>query len=130
LITCRPGDCGVKLAESEIRRVRAALAGSESSASAAVETFREILLGRVLTYLSGGLRALPPYYYDQRRPFDVAHAFERFVRQSAYLDRAPRFRSLLFAMPSDNLPATSFLYWAVEDFGLRPVIRSREIRSA
>jgi len=45
---CRPGDCGLKLADAEIRRMQAALAsGGVDHRSTAERAFREILLERV-----------------------------------------------------------------------------------
>jgi hypothetical protein len=123
LVSCRAGDCGLKLGDSEIRRMHAALAGAGSNRrTVALNAFREILLERVRTYLSGGLHALPPYH-DKSRPLDLAQAFDGLVRRSVYLGRVPRFRTLLLEAPRDSVAATSFLYWAVEDFGLRPVTR-------
>ena len=81
---CRPGDCGLKVAEKEIRRMQAALAsGGLDRRMAAERAFREILLERVpVPYW--GLDALPPYH-DKSRPLDVAQAFGRLAEQSVYL---------------------------------------------
>jgi hypothetical protein len=123
LMTCRPGACGLKLSEPEIRRMQAALAGAkENRAGIALETFRGILLTRVQAYLAGGLPALSPYH-DQRRPVSAAAALDRFLGRSVYLEHAPRFKALLAASGADQAPAASFLYWAVEEFGFRPVVR-------
>ena len=51
LSECRAGDCGLKLAVAEIRRMQAALATGKVNHRSTVErTFREILLERVRTY--------------------------------------------------------------------------------
>ena len=123
LMTCRPGDCGLKLSEPEIRRMQAALAAAgQNRAGIALETFRGILLTRVQTYLAGGLPALAPYH-DQRRPVKVATAVDRFLQRSEYLEHVPRFKAFLLANRADHVPPASFLYWAVEEFGFRPVVR-------
>jgi hypothetical protein len=123
LVKCRPGDCGLKLGDAEIRRMHAALADAGSNRRpAALDAFREILLERVRTYLSGGLAALPPYH-DKRAPLKVAEAFDGLLRRSTYLQRVPGFKTMLLGRRSESATATSFLYWAVEDFGRRPVIR-------
>ena len=50
LSECRAGDCGLKLADAEIRRMQAALATGKVNHRSTVErTFREILLERVRT---------------------------------------------------------------------------------
>lgn len=119
---CRPGDCGLKLGEAEIRRMQAALAsGGLDRRLAAERAFREILLERVQEYLTRGLDALPPYH-DKSRPLDVAEAFGRLAEQSVYLDRVPTLRASLGGPAADGVTG-SFLYWAIEDFGRRRVIR-------
>ena len=119
---CRPADCALKLADAEIRRMQAALAGGGVDRhSTAQRTFREILLERVRTYLDGGLGALPPYY-DKNRPVDVAEAFGQLVGRSGYLDRAPQLKASL-GRPAATGVMASYVYWSIEDFGRRRVIR-------
>jgi hypothetical protein len=122
LSECRPGDCALKLAHAEIQRMQAALAsGGMDQRLTAQRTFREILLERVRTYLDGGLDALPPYH-DKSRPVDVAQAFARLVERSAYLDRVPQLKAALSGPAVDGVTA-SFVYWSIEDFGSKQVIR-------
>jgi len=122
LSECRAGDCGLKLADAEIRRMQAALAsGGVDQRSTAHRTFREILLERVRTYLDGGLGALPPYH-DKDRPIDVAEAFGRLVERSVYLDRVPPLKASLGG-PAANGVTASYVYWSIEDFGRKQVIR-------
>ncbi|MGH9370350.1 MAG: hypothetical protein ACRD15_02330 [Vicinamibacterales bacterium] len=119
---CRPGDCGLKLADAEIRRMQSALAnGGADDRSSAQRAFREILLERVRTYLDRGLDALPPYH-DKSRPVDVGEAFEQLLDRSAYLDRAPQFRASLGG-PAAAEATDSYVYWSIDDFGRKPLIR-------
>jgi hypothetical protein len=122
LSKCRPGNCALKLADAEIKRMEAALAsGGVDQFSIARRTFREILLERVHKYLDGGLDALPPYH-DKSRPMDVAEAFGRLVEQSVYLDRVPQLKASLSGPAADGVTA-SFVYWSIEEFGRKQVIR-------
>jgi hypothetical protein len=118
---CRPGDCGLKLADAEIRRMQAALASGGVVHSPAERAFREILLERVRAYLDGGLEALPPYH-DKSRPMDAAAAFGGLIERSDYLDRVPQFKASLGA-PARDAARVSYVYWSIEDFGRKPVIR-------
>jgi hypothetical protein len=119
---CRPGECALKLADSEIRRMQSALAsGGVDQRSIAQRTFRDILLERVRTYLDGGLDALPPYH-DKTRPLHVAKAFGPLVERSVYLDRVPQLKASLSGPAADGVTA-SFVYWSIEDFGSKQVIR-------
>jgi len=118
---CQPGDCGLKLADAEIRRIQAALASGGVEHSTAERAFREILLERVRAYLDGGLEALPPYH-DKSRPMHAAAAFGRLIERSKYLDRVPQFKASLGA-PARNAATVSYVYWSIEDFGRKPVIR-------
>jgi hypothetical protein len=122
LSECRPGDCGLKLADAEIRRMQTALAsGGVDHRSTAERAFREILLERVRAYLDRGLEALPPYH-DKSRPMDIAAAFGRLIDRSAYLDRVPQLRASLGGPAAPGATA-SYVYWSIEDFGRKHVIR-------
>jgi hypothetical protein len=122
LSECRPGDCGLKLADAEIRRMQAAVAsGGVDHRSTAERAFREILLERVRAYLDRGLEALSPYH-DKSRPMDIAAAFGRLIDQSAYLDRVPQLRASL-GRPAAPGATASYVYWSIEDFGRKHVIR-------
>ena len=122
LSACRPGDCGLKLADVEIRRMQAALtSGRTGDRSTAQRTFRDILLERVRTYLDSGIDALPPYH-DKDQPLDAGEAFGRLVEHSAYLARVPRLRASLGG-PAANGVTASYVYWSSEHFGQRSVIR-------
>jgi hypothetical protein len=119
---CRPGDCGLKLADAEIRRMQAALAsGGVDHRSTAQRTFREILLERVRAYLNRGLDAVAPYH-DKSRPVNVAEAFGRLLERSVYLDRVPQLKASLGG-PAAHGVTTSYVYWSMEDFGRKQVIR-------
>lgn len=122
LSECRPGDCALKLADPEIRRLQAALASHGVDQRSTVQrAFREILLERVRTYLAGGLAALPPFH-DKERPVDVAEAFGRLVERSVYLDRVPQLRASV-GRPVAHDMTVSYVYWSIENFGRKQVIR-------
>jgi hypothetical protein len=79
----------------------------------------------VRTYLGDGLGALPPYH-DKERPVDVAEAFGRLVERSVYLDRVPQIKDSL-GRPAANEMTVSYVYWSIEDFGRKQVIRMTHV---
>src|SRR5688572_29239329 len=60
---CRPGDCDVKLAGQEMRRLRAVIDRNRSQWHPAVQAaFRSVVLDRIQAYRRDGLAGLRPFY--------------------------------------------------------------------
>jgi len=83
---CRPGDCEVKLARTDIESIGQAIrAAGAAWKDAAQRQFRQVLLARLRLYQSGGLAGLPPYARDDDpHPRD---AFSAIMASSPYLRR-------------------------------------------
>lgn len=126
---CRPGDCDVKLTTAEIARLRAlADAAGPDGAPQIQQAFREVVLERVRRYLADGLDGLAPYA-DKPEGVRTADALARLVARSPYLEaHAPTLVERLLDFP--RTPADghdSFLYWAEERFGGRPVLSATHV---
>lgn len=104
LASCRPGKCAVKLDPPEVERLRQAIRAARSTRAPAVhQAFREVVLGRARRYLADGRAGVP------------APAF--------LLDNWPAIGNDLGAFPRRTVPgAETFLYWAKEDFGGKPIV--------
>lgn len=119
--SCQPGACSFKLTAAEIAVLRAA--DREANRDDALQrAFRNVVLARVNTYLSGGLLGLPPI---ANRPKAVCldEAFGQIVAASPALSHAPCTSTWLRDFPYDNQRVESFLYWSQEDYGTgKPVV--------
>src|SRR5690606_28527904 len=107
---CRPGDCRLNLAESEMAAVQRALAADGPGASAETQrAFRQVVLDRTRRYLTGGLEALPEYH-DRSKPVRPAVIFSEILQQSHFLrTRIPRAASYLDRFPAaESAGAESF----------------------
>lgn len=125
---CRPGACDVKLSVAEIARLRAIADAAPPDDEALRRAFREVVLERVTRYLAEGLGALAPYG-DKPERVRTADALKRLVERSPYLSaHAP---SLVEFLLDDARAAVeerdSFLYWAEERFGGRPVLNATHV---
>lgn len=121
LVGCRPGDCGL-----ETRRL------GDSTTECGAGRRRIEPSDRHTKCISRdpprkgtdvSLRRARRSAAVSGQELDLGQAFDRLVRRSVYLERVPRFRTLLLGVRPDSVSANSFLYWAVDDFGLRPVTR-------
>lgn len=125
LRSCRVGDCEVKLSEQALRRFRSEIdwraPGWRDAANALM---RRLSFEYVTRYLEGGNAELA-VYRDRARPTFVAHEFAAMVEgMSGLSTELPDLRQYLLEYPAVLLPdATSFLYWQVTEFGLKPTIR-------
>lgn len=121
---CRPGSCDVKLSGREIAELQRSIAAGGTGWQASVQqTFRRLMLARVETYRSGGLDALDPYH-DRDEPTPLSSEFEALLASSPYLERgAPAITSYLRGYPDTmSEDVESFIYWAKEALGGKPVI--------
>jgi hypothetical protein len=128
---CRPASCGVKLAASEIDRIRSAIrAAGAGWRDAAAQAFRQVLIARVAVHRTRGLTALPPYA-DRARPASLYEAFAAIVTRSPYL--ATGLPELAAALETPSLAAIpgsqSLYYWSQERYGAgKPVVTVTHVR--
>jgi hypothetical protein len=128
---CKVGNCGLKLAASEIADVQQAVrAAGDDWRAAAQRTFRRILIARVRLHRTGGLLTLPPYA-DHGRRISVGEAFSAIVARSPYLTRAlPDVVNSLLAPPHGSDDAgESFYYWTHDSYGSgKPIVTITYVR--
>lgn len=105
LASCQPSACGVKLRSDEVGRLRAASAGRRGTAAtdAVQAAFREVIVARARQYL------------DEGRDGASAPAF--------LAANWPALEADLAAFPRRTAAgAESFLYWAKDAYGGKPII--------
>ena len=125
LRTCRVGKCQLKLSGQTIEKLRAEVDWTKPTAKAAVEdVLQPLAFGYVTEYLENGNRALA-VYLDSARPTVVATEFESMIdRMPTLTEYQPELRRYLLDFPEETFPeSTSFLYWQVTQFGLKPTMR-------
>jgi hypothetical protein len=121
---CQPGACGVKLSAAEMDRLRRAAADAGAAWKPALtQAFREVVLGRVQAYATGGHAALEPIA-DRRQPYALDARFASLLEHTAFLTQglAP-FAEALARHPASNPAAVeSFLYWSKEGVSGKPIV--------
>jgi hypothetical protein len=124
LKTCRIGKCELKLSGQTIEKLRAEVDWMKPTAKAAVEgVLRQLAYGYVTGYLEHGNRALA-VYLDSAKPMAVATNFESMIdRMPTLTEYQPELRRYLLGFPGAFPDSTSFLYWQVTQFGLKPTMR-------
>jgi len=125
LRACRVGDCDVKLDAKAIQRFRTEVDWNGPEARDAADTLmRQIALEYVAGYLEGGNSRLA-VYRDHSRPTFAAKEFREMIDQMPELTNGmPDVRRYLLSYPQTTLPdSTSFLYWQIARFGLKPTFR-------
>jgi hypothetical protein len=121
---CRPGSCGVKLSASEIDRLRRIASDAGPAWRQAVQAaFRALLVARAAEYRAEGHATVLPYH-DKGTPVSPRDEFGRIMDASPFLaDGVPRLARHLLEYPhGPEAPPESFLYWAKERLGGRPVV--------
>lgn len=124
LRSCRPGDCGLKLSEPEIRSLSEVASGRRPGWEDAVQqAFRQVVLARARAYLRGGLPSADPYR-DRREPVMPDVEFQHIVAHSSFFtQRLPRLAQFLTQYPhNETSEFESFLYWSKELLGGRPIV--------
>ena len=131
LARCARGRCDSKLAAlapEEFRRFDWSAPHAQARAEIVV---RAGLVRYVSDYMARGDQALMDYR-DVRHPVSLAREFHELVEASPYLhEHAPELRRHLLESP--RLPekgVESYLYWATETFGLKPVLSVYHVASA
>jgi hypothetical protein len=123
LRACRPGDCLVKLSDSEIVKLRQAATSSGDWKRALHDSFRRVVLARVQAYLADGQRSLQPYS-DSSTPTSTSAAFAQLASRADLREPySTKVFDYLQQFPRSGNAAESILYWALEQFsGAKPVI--------
>lgn len=129
LQSCRVGDCEIKLSQGPLERIQTEIDWSRPTASDEVHVIvRRLLFDFVTGYLEGGNEQLG-VYRDSEDPTFVADEFESMIeRLPALVDYLPDLQRYLLEFPDASLPgATSFLYWQMVEFGLKPTLRVNHV---
>ncbi|MGH9462315.1 MAG: hypothetical protein ACRD1X_13930 [Vicinamibacteria bacterium] len=125
LAKCHLGDCDLKLGEAGITRFQNEIDWASPQARPQAQSLaRELALAYLTAYRTGGNEAFG-VRRDNKKPTLVKEQFEALLEDSDYiLTYVPDLHRYLLEYPRAALPgATDFLYWAVNDFGLDPVLR-------
>jgi hypothetical protein len=125
LSRCRIGKCDLKLGETSIARFQTEVDWDDPQASRRAQSLiRELALQFVTAYNAGGNEALG-VRRDKKKPTLVREEFEGLLEDSPYiLSYIPELHRYLLEYPEAKLTgATDFLYWALNDFGLEPILR-------
>ena len=124
LKNCKPGSCKVKMDARMMQRFRKEIDwNAPDYHEQATLLMKQMLLDYVTRYLQEGDIALGQYD-DQDEPLHIADAFHGVLENSTYLkEYVPELLAYLEQFPKGKLPhVENFLYWSIEQFGLRPVI--------
>lgn len=122
--TCKPGDCGVRLPSDAIAQFHHDVDWSAADwRERAGSLWRRLLAGYAAGYVVNGNKALAEYQ-NKELPLSVAQEFQVLFDESRYFrSSAPEFFGYLEQFPAAPLEgAEDSLYWAKENFGLRPVV--------
>jgi len=126
---CRRRDCSLKLAGSEMDRLREIVAGAGDTWRPAVQDeFRQILLERVQRYLADGHSAAQDYE-DKDRPLSLGSRFTLLMNRLSFLTvSAPRFAEYLDRYPRAPIAdVESFLYWSKERLDGKAIISATHV---
>lgn len=121
---CRPGDCGLKLGAAEMERMQQAMRGRADWQEAGRQAFRRVALERVERYLTEGDDALPAYH-DHPTPVSPAAEVDALVEELGLASpHLPGVADYVRGFPRITRAdvADSFVYWAVEAFGGKPIV--------
>ena len=124
LKNCVPGSCKLKMDARMMERFRKEIDwGAANYHEQATLLMKQMLLDNVTRYLQEGDQALGQYD-DQAEPLRIEDAFQGVLQNSTYLRQyVPELYAYLEHFPNEQLPnVENFMYWSIEQFGLRPVI--------
>lgn len=119
---CRSRDCDVKLSAARIAELRAMNWEGPEHEGRLEELARSWLVEYVRDYLERGNEALV-LYDDRDQPQSLHEGFHALLAESPYVyEYVPELHHYVDEYPNVELPgAEDFLYWAVEDVGLKPI---------
>jgi len=121
---CVPGNCKVKMDARMMERFHTEVDWTASNyREQATLLMKQMLLDYTTRYLQEGDRALGQYD-DQAEPLRIEEVFHGLLQNSTYLRTyVPELYAYLENYPKEHLPnVENFMYWSIEQFGLRPVI--------
>ncbi len=121
---CRIADCDGRVPARVVARLHAALGASLPEDRDAANAFaRQLLVDYATVYFAAGSAGLGEYD-DGDRPVRLEEEVRGLVGESPYLSAtAPDLVQYVLDFPARPLPgADDFVYWSVEDFGLRPFV--------
>jgi hypothetical protein len=121
---CKPGDCGVRLPSDSIAQFQHDVDWNAADwRERAGALWRRQLADYTAGYVANGNKALAEYQ-NKELPLSVAQEFQVLFDESRYFkSSAPEFFGYLEQSPAAPLEgAEDILYWAKENFGLRPVV--------
>jgi hypothetical protein len=126
---CRTGECGIKLDQTSIERIQKEIDWSKPTATADVNALvRQMALEFVTAYQRGGNQELA-VYRDKKQPTYISREFATIVDEMRPLWQVePALHQYLVEYPQAQIPnSTSFFYWQMVNFGIRPVIRINHV---
>ena len=119
---CTAGDCDVNVSELVLSELQRLDESSDAYPDQVSTTVRTMLLDYVRRYLAEGDSALVVYNHKSQ-PLSLAEGFRHLLGESPYLlEYVPKLHQYLEVFPRDHLSdVEEFLYWTVEEFGMRPL---------
>lgn len=122
------GKSEVKITEDLLKRIQAEVDWSGDYSTDVNRIFRDMLAKRTTMYLEGGLDKLAPYV-DKNQPETVRGGMKHFFWQPSILfEYDPKFADYLSQFPAVKLDGTTdFVYWAFEEFGMKPSLSTRHV---
>jgi hypothetical protein len=128
--SCKPGDCSLKLTESEMAELQRVAAGAGQDGEPMLQqAFRAMVLQRVNAYLAGGLAVLPPYADHGGGEASTAANFASVLSHSVFLsEHVPGFAEHLGRYPEAPMQEVeSFVYWSKERLARKPIISATHV---
>jgi hypothetical protein len=110
---CRPGDCGLKLDQGTMERLRRRKGSPPGAKGDLGELLRESMLDTLIAYRSDGSL---PVYVDTAKPVSVDDALSDIVADSDYVDAgAPFLRYVLDYPRTPPADTRDAFYWSTEE---------------
>lgn len=120
---CEPGRCDIKVSTNGLARLRTDIQwGRDDELEQLNALARAMVVEYATAYLAGGDDALA-VYHDKDDPQPIVDGLLTLIDESAALEwLSPGVHEYLRSFPQGRPEgASDYLYWAIEDFGLRPV---------
>ncbi len=126
---CKIGNCSVKIQEDSLLRLQAEIDWNAADADQkAHRLIAEMAFEGMMKYRNGGDDVLSAYR-DKKRPLFLAKEFDSMLRSSSHLyEYVPELENYLKNYPDAELDgASDFLYWSMNEFGLKPLFRINHV---
>jgi hypothetical protein len=120
---CRPGSCDVKLGTDALAQVAKMNWAAKDAEAQAIALMNRMMVDFVKTYRSDGTDAMGSIM-DKSAPKSRTQEYRTLLANSPYLpEYVKEFHDYLLDYPHGTLAdAEDVLYWAKDDFGLKPVV--------